>query len=467
MKSFLSEMVAKQPVAQSSAGKIRAGVKVPTKQVRENPEAMKIVAKISQGKISFSAAENEIKKKFEIKNVFFPKNTAYFSAHPWDMESGEVVSSKIMDMYGEVREGDPERRLYRFPVVFPSVQKNGGIDTILGSGLAVRGGGQNTIHYQSRYGDDGVRRCVYLPPVQSQTDVSRKQFSRREFVVRGDCDTSTCPQFASGECRFAGTLRFYIPEIPGGGVFSMDTGSTYGASDIYLRLSELIEEFGRLPSFKQNGQPVFWLTKALKTRNHPVLGKIQQWIPVLEMDVDMTKLKFLKENRTLLSAPSAAPKVSAYMPSSWVMDDEEVIADADGVISQEVYQTKVVEAALTPEDLPLSTLIAKSQAFGIEKKVLDWAELRFGKEWQNRVDEVLKSFVNITEHFKENTPLFLDLYIKLTSNGIDFQSVAVPYFKNSFNGIGSGANLRKMINHIDDLLEQGQNVALSFMQAKI
>lgn len=502
MKSFLSEMVAKQP-SFSLSGKIRAGIKVPTKAVQENPAAMAVVERVQRGEISFQAAASEIHRRFGIRNPFFPRNTPFFSAHPWDLESGAVAAKKMLDLYGEVRNGDPHPRLYRFPVVFPDIHK-GGIDAALGSGLAVRGGGPQTIHYQSRYGDDGVRRCVYLPPIVASKDATRKQFARREFVVRGVCEPDICPQFASGECTFAGTLRFYIPGMPGAGVYAMDTGSTIAASEIYLRLTSLLEECGYLPNFTPDGRPVFWLTKALKPRSHVdprsgELKKVEQWVPVLETEIDLTKIRMLREQkRTMLSAPTSAP-ANAGAPAAWMMspdnDEDEAFesnscVDADGVIlADEVFEsrdspasadsasqedaTAVQQPSESTEDdagsgghNAYSDLLAQAQRLGIQSKAQEWAALRFGQDWQaDKAGPALESFAAITNRFGPHSSVFLDLQIRLLANDIPVQEVAMPYFKRKFGGIGLGSNLVSILSHVDELLEQGPSVARSHMEA--
>lgn len=483
VKSFLSEMVARQPNGFSTSGKIRAGIKTPTKATQQNPEAMKIVERVRNGEISFQAAASEITKKFDIKNPFFPRNTPFYSAHPWDMESGHVAADKLMELYGEVREGDRMPRLYRFPVVFPDIHK-GGIDVVLGSGLAVRGGGPQTIRYQSRYGDDGVRRCVYLPPVVPQKDAQRKQHPRREFVVRGLCEPDICPQFASGECRFAGTLRFYIPGVSGAGVFSLETGSTLAASDIYLRLSSLLQECGSLPNFTPDGRPVFWLSKALKTRVYfdedGKQKKGEQWVPVLETEIDLTKVKLIQEKkRMLLAAPSAAPAASG-LPTTWAMSDPEEEAqegvfpasqhpcvDEDGVVDEPVTATPQMQPQGGNEGHgAISALLAKAEGMGIAQKTREWARLRFGDDWETaKAGAALEGFAAIEGRFGQHAGSYLDLQTRLLSHDIPFQEVAMPYFKARFGGIGLGANLSSIISHVDELLEQGPAVARSYMEA--
>lgn len=486
VKSFLSEMVAKQPNGFSTSGKIRAGIKTPTKATQQNPEAMKIVERVHKGEISFQAAATEISKRFDIKNPFFPRNTPFYSAHPWDMESGHVAADKLMALYGEVREGDRQPRLYRFPVVFPDIHK-GGIDVVLGSGLAVRGGSAQTIRYQSRYGDDGVRRCVYLPPVVPQKDAQRKQHPRREFVVRGLCEPDICPQYASGECRFAGTLRFYIPGVSGAGVFSLETGSTLAASEIYLRLSSLLQECGSLPNFTPDGRPVFWLSKALKTRVYfdedGKQKKGEQWVPVLETEIDLTKVKLIQESkRMMLAAPSAAPAASG-LPAAWALsepDDEAQEGDFQAAQRPRVDEDGVVEDLVIPAPRQpqasdgdheshgsLQTLLVKAEGMGIAQKTREWAKLRFGADWETeKAAAVLESFAAIESRFgQQATGAYLDLQTRLLSNDIPFQEVAMPYIKARFGGIGLGDRLSAIITHVDELLENGPAVARSYMEA--
>ena len=168
----------------------------------------------------------------------------------------------------------------------------------------------------------------------------------------------------------------------------------------------------------------------------------------------MTKVRMIRERQSLLSAPTAAPIPSPKMPTAWVMDNNGVapesmhsIVDDDGVINE-----------------PISALIENAKSLGIEQKVLDWAELRFGENWHENAGEVLQSFSEVVDRFKGNTPIYLDLSIRLLASGIDFQSVALPYIKKTFGGIGGGQNMIEIFKHIDELIDQGVDFALSVMK---
>lgn len=460
--SFLSEMVARRTVGGANfslAGKIRAGVKVPTTATKNNSIAMEIVSRVEKGELSFQNAATEIGKKCGIKNPFFPKNTQHFHAHPWDMESGEVTSRKLLELYGEIR-NDQSKKLYRFPVVFPDIHK-GGVDSVLGSGLAVRGGSAQTIHYKSQYGDDGVRRCVYFPPIIVSHDARRKQFAPRTPVVRGQCETDICPQYASGECRFAGVLKFYIPGIPGAGIFQMETGSTQAATEIYLRLAQILEECGGvLPNFTQEGEPVFWLTKAKKTRifyEGETQKKVEQWVPILETQIDMAKVaKLRQQQRRLLLSQSSSNVAAMPAPAAWIEIEEE---------GEEVEPENVIDVAEIVKDSALVTLLAKAEAIGIGVKTQEWAALRFGEKWQeDAASQALELFAAISHRFQHNTGIFLDLQIRLLANKISFKEVE-PYFRKKMGGI-SGENLIEVIQHLDRMLEQGREAVLQQMQVE-
>ena len=485
MKSFLSEMVANNTGVFSVSGKIRAGTKTLTRKASENPTASALYKRVLNGELSFQSAQAEISKSVNIANPFFPRNTQCFHAHPWDMESGYVASDKLLSLYGEIRQGDQQPRLYRFPVVFPDVHR-GGIDVALGSGLAVRGGNAKTVHYQSRYGDDGVRRCVYLPPVVPTREAGRKQFARREFVIRGLCETAHCSEYASGACRFAGTLRFYIPEMPGAGVFSLETGSTHAASEIYLRLASLLQECGTLPNFTSDGRPVFWLTKAKKQRvyydENGQQKKGDQWVPVLETEIDLAKVKLMQERRRTLSAtPSAAPAVA--MPSAWFASKEN---DVDSNDPDHAAFTPVDEAKASPaptvivletenqvaQSVPstaLDDLLARTRHLGLDRKILAWAELRYGPDWEQPAisSKVYEFFAAIEFRFGIHIGAYLDLQNRLLQHNIPFQEVALPYIKQKFGGIGQGEQLSAIVSHLDELLEQGPTVTRSLMESSI
>lgn len=455
--SFLSEMVLKRGTNFSLAGKIRAGMKVPTAATKNNAAAMEIVARVEKGEISFQNAATEIGKKCGIKNPFFPRNTQHFHAHPWDMESGEVTSRKLLELYGEIR-NDQSKKLYRFPVVFPDIHK-GGIDSVLGSGLAVRGGSAQTIHYQSQYGDDGVRRCVYFPPIIVSHDARRKQFAPRMYVVRGQCEADICPQYASGECRFTGSLKFYIPGITGAGLFQMETGSTQAATEIYLRLAQILEECGGvLPNFTPEGEPVFWLTKAKKTRifyEGETPKKVEQWVPILETQIDMSKVAKLRQQQRLLLSQPSSNNVAMPAPAAWIEDKGEEVEPED-----------VIDVAEIVKDSALVTLLAKAEAIGIGVKVQEWATLRFGEKWrEDAASQALELFAAISHRFQHHTGNFLDLQIRLLANKIPFKEVE-SYFRKKMGGI-SGENLVNIIQHLDEMLEQqGREAALQQMQVE-
>lgn len=473
MKSFLSEVVAQNNVTAgfSVSGKIRAGFKVPTKATLENLKAVEILRKVQEGKMSFQQAANEIKQKTNISNPFYPRNTPHFHAHPWDMESGKIASDKLMELYGEKRGDDQEPRLYRFPVVFPDVGRNG-IDTILGSGLAVRGPGM--IAYRSQYSEDGARNCVYLPPVVPNADTKRKQFARRQFVIRGVCDTEQCAEYATGACRFAGTLRFYIPGMSGAGVFSLETGSTQAASEIYLRLASILQECGRLPNFTPDGSPVFYITKAKKPRvhydEHGVKKQGDQWVVVLETEIDMTKARQQQEQRLLLAAPKPSQEVP--LPASWMQTDDDGYEDAGGRVygSAPAFTLENEPEIATPKPLSdIDRLNAGADAYGIRRKVEDWATMRYGEGWDasDKVNQVCDSFFAIESKFSVNTAQYLDLQVLLQTQGIPYQDVALPYIKKKFGGFGTGETLHQMLIHIEELLEQGADSAISVMKNEI
>lgn len=477
MKSFLAEMVAQNNAATgfSVSGKIRAGFKVMTRKASENPVAASIYKKALEGKLSFQQAATEIKQKAGIDNPFYPRNTPQFHAHPWDMESGKIASDKLMGLYGEERDGDTAPQLYRFPVVFPDIDR-GGIDTILGSGLAVRGT-TSIINYQSQYSEDGVRNCVYLPPVTRNADTSRKQFNRRQFVIRGVCDTEKCVEYAMGACRFTGTLRFYIPGMSGGGVFSLETGSTQAASEIYIRLASILQECGRLPNFTPDGEPVFFVTKAKKPRTYydenGAQKKGDQWVVVLETAIDLAKMRLQQERKQLaLGAPQRATNV----PAAWMMQDDEV-PELESAYQVDTSLVLLKNAPEVTEQAPqvqaqslsdIDLLTSRANAAGILRKVQEWAELRHGTDWQlpEKVKLVCDSFLQMEERFGATTGQYLDLHIRLLHNGISYSDVASPYIKKKFGGVGvKGANLSQILSHIDELLEQGPNIALSVMES--
>src|SRR5438876_5999365 len=115
----LPSVLGQGPARIPTGGKIRAGIKVLTKKAAENPQAKEIYEQGLAAGQSFEQIEKAIAEALpNLKTPLVPKNVPWFTVRAQDFPNPEIAR-QILDAYGEER-GDGVKRLYRFPVVFPS-----------------------------------------------------------------------------------------------------------------------------------------------------------------------------------------------------------------------------------------------------------------------------------------------------------------------------------------------------------
>lgn len=471
------------------SGKIRAGTKAITKTASQNSFALELFRKAQSGVISFKDAEKEIADKAGIKFPFFPRNTQHFNVYAHDVEGGQHVVDTMLQLYGEQREGDTEEKLYRFPIVFPAVPS---VEDFFPNEFRVA---QGPIKYHSSYGDDGVRRCLYLKPVDPVQQAKRKKHERRTETVRGECVPGSCPEFGSGACRFGGTLHFYIPGVTGSATFAMATGSTYAAEDIFQRLDEIIGICGgRMPMFDREGNPVFYMTKVKKTRTyfdeHGAEKRGEQWVPFVETTLQMSKVLMLAEQRRLqLAAPSAVPSVVG-LPAAWLPGamqqatagtaaDDDVGAGqihpgataADEQRGHSEISTSGASGGPESEESALVQFIDLAEDNGMGKVAQDWAIAKFGEDWDGdaKVPGALGELQSLLDaRGAECCRGFLELCTALYVNRIPVREAAMPYLMRKYGRelTRNRQLLRAALMHVHELLESsGLEVTLAHMQA--
>ena len=101
-----------------TGGKIRAGIKVLTRKAAEQPKARAIYDQGVASGQSFEQIERAIAEALpDLKTPLVPRNVPWFTVRAQDFPNPEIAE-QILEAHGEDRgEG---RRLYRFPVVFPT-----------------------------------------------------------------------------------------------------------------------------------------------------------------------------------------------------------------------------------------------------------------------------------------------------------------------------------------------------------
>ena len=291
-------------------GRIRPGIKLLGKDAKKNADAVKIYNDGLNERLKFDEIEKRITKKTGIQYPLYPKNTSYFNVATADFGIPELAF-QLVEKYGEKRQGDTKKHLYRFPVVFHTDD----LFEIFPNRYKCFGEGPSFESYYRE--EDGERWCRYLPNVTPEMLKDQKirritRPPRREHVDRGPCEPKTCPQALSGQCSFQGTLHFYIPGINTTSLVAMEMGSEYAAEDVWSDLQLIRDMLGTLPRFNPDspGQPIFWITKKEEPRayfdEHGVRKTANQWVPKVQADLDIARL-LESSTRPALAAPATTP----------------------------------------------------------------------------------------------------------------------------------------------------------------
>lgn len=381
--SILSARAASSDNQIKHAGKIRPGIKVLTKAAQQNPKAVQLYQAGVGKRLKFSEIEKQIKDATGLTNPMYPRNTPYFTVSASDFGMPEIASM-IVEQYGEIRDDDKVKQLYRFPVVFHSDDLN----DVYPNQFKRHGGDPN---YESHYGEDGVRYCRYLPELTSEQLAENKirrikKMPRREKVVRGRCEPGVCNEFQQGQCKFRGRLMFYIPKIPTTGLLVMETSSEYAAEGIWSDLQRIRDTLGHIPRMNpyKPESPVFYITKVLEQRTYfDEHGKKQtghQWVPKLQADIDIGQL--LQSGRThALPAPSTPV---AWLASPKGMPSAALLPAAPGAEpAYDERQQSAAQGSLDPID-PSEKLEQLINAMGLDPdQVFRYFDIKIAEGWEN------------------------------------------------------------------------------------
>ncbi|HBL29374.1 MAG TPA: hypothetical protein DD490_21285, partial [Acidobacteria bacterium] len=295
-----------------TGGKIRAGIKVLTRRAAEVPRAQAIYEQgLNQGQ-SFDQIERALAEACpELKSPLVPRNVPWFTVRAQDFPNPELAT-QILDLHGEDRgEG---RRLYRFPVVFPTDRWQ----SVMPHELATWGAQDK--RFWSEYSTDGRwRHCMTHAPVPVDATGRRtvRLFGGRKAIPREDngglCQPESCPEYQQRQCNLTGRFLFFIPGIRSISAFELHTRSFY-AMNAAIRTFETVAFLrgGRLAGFLDRQGTPFYLTKRLMEVAHiddhgrPV--RVPQWIIELEAPVDVATLMREQDDQdtVLLQADVAA-----------------------------------------------------------------------------------------------------------------------------------------------------------------
>ncbi|WP_278937912.1 hypothetical protein [Pseudomonas helleri] len=376
--TLLGQSATRLPVG----GKIRAGIKVLTRQAAEHAQAQALYDHGVAAGQSFEQIELAIVAALPtLKHPLVPRNVPWFTVRAQDFANPELAR-QIVDAYGEDR-GDGERRLYRFPVVFPSDHW----PTVMPHELSVWGAREK--RYWSQYSADGrVRQCWCPAPVSAPVAGKRplRPFGGRQPMLRPDnggvCDPEACPQYQQRECNLRGRFLFFIPGIRSISVFELHTTSFY-AMNAAIQTFETISFLrgGRISGFLDRERTPFFLSKHLREVVHldaagqPV--RVPQWIIQLEAPVDVTAL--LRER----DDPDTA-LAQAQVASQLLAGDAPAPVTVAPVAPMPMPAPVVIGAAVVKGDEPsLAQLMEVVASFGIDvEHYTGYADQRWGTGWK-------------------------------------------------------------------------------------
>ena len=385
------------PTRIATGGKIRAGIKVLTRRAAERPQAQAIYDQGVAAGQSFEQIERAISEALpDLKTPLVPRNVPWFTVRAQDFAHPEIAG-QILAAYGEERGEDrgedrgEGRRLYRFPVVFPSDHW----PTVMPHELAAWG--THDKRYWSQYSADGrVRHCMTHAPVPVD-DTGRRSirlFGGRKTVTREDngglCEPEACPQYQQRQCNLSGRFVFFIPGIRSISAFELHTHSFY-AMNAAIRTFETVAFLrgGRISGFLDRQHTPFTLGKKLMEvahiDEHGRAVRVPQWIIDLQAPVDVSRL--LRENED-----TEAMLVQANLASQ-VLQGERSTGDAapapaptvagPGPLSPAATAVSTATAAPTVDGHPtLDQLLACVQSCGIAPdRYRVYADRRWGPGW--------------------------------------------------------------------------------------
>ena len=404
------------PARIPTGGKIRAGIKVLTKKAAGEPKARAIYEQGVAAGHSFEQIERAITEALpDLKTPLVPRNVPWFTVRAQDFPNPEIAR-EILDTYGEDRgEG---RRLYRFPVVFPSDYWQ----TVMPHELAAWG--MHEKHYWSQYSADGrVRHCMCHAPVPVDETGRRtiRLFGGRKTMIREDngglCDPENCREYQQRQCNLTGRFLFFIPGIRSISAFELHTNSFYAMNAAIQKFETVgFLRGGRISGFLDRQRTPFYLTKKLMEVAHideqGRAVRVPQWIIGLEAPVDVTAL--LRENEDTETA-----LVQAQLATQ-VLQGSSVAASAEP-LQPEAAEVASVEAPPLREGHPsLEQLMARVQAYRIApERYQAYADRRWGRGWENNPHGRAPAWDEL-ERYRHDPPGYLDKIeseLQLSSRG--------------------------------------------------
>ncbi|BDC45382.1 hypothetical protein [Paraburkholderia terrae] len=283
-RSLVEERAIRPPII----GKIRPGIKVLTRAMQGNPQAVALYNEMVAAGDSYETIGKTLESKLKLRNALVPRNVPHFVCRRSDFSNPETAD-EILRLYGEDR-GDG-LKLHRFPVMFAF---DDWLRNVPNQMAAYTTTGRQ---YFSEYGHDGKRYCKTYAPVErdARAQRARRTFGGRTVIHRQDndipdgiCDPHVCPQYQDRKCNLTAAFVFAIPDVKGLGLIELPTNSIYVLQKAYSAMQTVSLARGRLTGTR------FWLSKKefditrIDDNGLPVRQK--QMLTVLDADIDLGAL---------------------------------------------------------------------------------------------------------------------------------------------------------------------------------
>jgi hypothetical protein len=236
----------------------------------------------------------------EKKNVQYPKATDYF-----------VVPDEVKAVYGE----KPTELEIMFPVEDPEIFAQQWLRAYsLTQGLVCIGNGID------------ARRKVDIA-TGAMADHETKQWEWKELT----CDSQECPEYQTKRCRRVMNLQFLLPQVPGLGVYQIDTSSFYSIVNINSMIKMIKGILGRCSMVP--------LTLALGPIEVSPLGITKKTVYIMHIKkniklAQLAQIVQLPLSRVLIPEPETEEPPEDLFP--------------DGVISQKERDQAAALAQLVP-----------------------------------------------------------------------------------------------------------------------
>ncbi len=392
-RAALPTVLGQGPARIPTGGKIRAGIKVLTAKAAAHPDARAIYERGMAASDSFVQIEQALMAALpQLKSPLVPKNVAWFTVRGQDFSNPETAR-QILAAYAEDR-GDGVKRLYRFPVVFPSDYWQ----VVMPHELAAWGAAER--HYWSESSPDGrVRYCKQHASVPFDDPGKRviRLFGGRKTMLRdqnaGLCDPESCREYQLRQCNLTGRFLFFIPGIRSISAFELHTNSFY-AMNMAIQKFETISFLrgGRISGFLDDQRTPFYLTKKLmevaRIDEQGRAVRVPQWIIDLEAPVDVTALIRNNEDEgaAIVQAQRAAHVLDgALAPGNAVDTADQPPVGAAPAGNQGLRQpdSELGCRDIVTKGATLEHIAEKVQSYGIDLAQYDaYADQRWGRGWR-------------------------------------------------------------------------------------